>query len=72
MYPNWKEIEAIVTPKLELVWDNTLTADQAVKTFLPPAQAKLDALNSPPKHPALNWGAGVAALLAVAGGWYFG
>ncbi|MBC8134695.1 MAG: extracellular solute-binding protein, partial [Fibrella sp.] len=71
LYPNWKEIEAIITPKLELVWNKSMTAEQAVKAFLPPAQAKLNELNSPPKRTPLNWGVGVAGLLVVATGLVF-
>lgn len=68
IHANWSEIEGIVNPKLELVWNGTATPEQAVKAFLPAAQAKLDALNNPPVNPNLNWPAGLAAMLAVAGG----
>ena len=63
--PKWTEVNAIVTPKLQLVWNGTLTARQAVDQFRGPAQAKLDALNHPPFHPALNWGYGAAAMLLL-------
>ena len=61
--PKWSEVSALVAPKLQLVWNGTLTAKQAVGQFLPPAQAKLDELNHPPYHPPLNWAAGLAAML---------
>ena len=70
--PAWPEVSAIVNPKLQLVWNGTLTAQQAVDAFQGPAQAKLDALNHPPFHPALNWGwGGLAMVLVVFGlvGW---
>ena len=63
--PKWTELSAIITPKLQLVWNGTLTADQAVAQFMPPAQAKLDELNHPLFHPKLNWGLGAAAMLVV-------
>jgi len=66
LYPGWTEVTTIINPKLELVWNNTLTPQQAVDTFLPPAQAKLDQLNNPPQYPQLNWGAGLVGLLAAA------
>lgn len=63
--PKWTEVSAIVTPKLQLVWNGTLTAQQAVDQFMPPAQAKLDELNHPPYHPRLNWVWGLAAMLGL-------
>ncbi len=63
--PKWTEVNAIITPKLQLVWNGTITAQQAVGQFMPPAQAKLDELNHPPFHPRLNWGAGIAAMLLL-------
>ncbi|BDI31624.1 hypothetical protein CCAX7_36750 [Capsulimonas corticalis] len=63
--PSWPEITSIITPKLELVWNGTLTAQQAVDLFMPPAQAKLDQINHPPYHPTLNWGAGFGAMLVI-------
>ena len=68
MNKNWKEITAIINPKLELVWNGTLTPEQAVAAFLPPAQAKLDLLNHPVAYPKLNWGIGLIAMLAALGG----
>lgn len=70
--PVWPEITAIINPKLQLVWNGTLNAQQAVDAFQGPAQAKLDSLNHPPYHPALNWGwGGLAMALLVLGliGW---
>ena len=70
--PYWPEVAAIINPKLQLVWNGTLNAQQAVNEFEGPAQAKLDALNHPPYHPRLNWGwGGLAMALLVAGlvGW---
>ena len=63
--PKWIELSAIITPKLQLVWNGTLTAAEAVRQFQPPAQAKLDALNHPPYHPRLNWGLGVVGMISV-------
>lgn len=63
--PKWIELSAIITPKLQLVWNGTLTADEAVKQLQPPAQAKLDELNHPLFHPRLNWGLGVVAMVLV-------
>ena len=63
--PSWPEITSIITPKLELVWNGTLTAQQAVNLFMPPAQAKLDEINRPPYHPTLNWGAGFGGMLVI-------
>ena len=68
MNANWKEITALVNPKLELVWNGTLTPEQAVQAFLPQAQAKLDQINHPVVYPPLNWGGGFLALLLVVGG----
>ncbi len=70
--PGWPEVAAIVNPKLQLVWNGTLTAQQAVDEFEAPAQAKLDSLNHPPYHPRLNWGWGglaMALLVLVLAGW---
>lgn len=63
--PKWTEVSAIITPKLQLVWNGTATAQQAVQQFLGPAQAKLDALNHPPPYPRLNWAGGAAGMLLV-------
>jgi ABC-type sugar transport system permease subunit/ABC-type glycerol-3-phosphate transport system substrate-binding protein len=63
--PNWSEINSIINPKLELVWNGTLTAQQAVDQFMGPAQAKLDEINNPPHHPNLNWGAGLGGMLLI-------
>ena len=63
--PKWIELSAIITPKLQLVWNGTLTANEAVKQLMPPAQAKLDELNHPPFHPRLNWGLGVVAMALI-------
>jgi ABC-type sugar transport system permease subunit/ABC-type glycerol-3-phosphate transport system substrate-binding protein len=63
--PNWTELSAIITPKLQLVWNGTETGKQAVNQFLGPAQAKLDELNHPLFHPRLNWGGGAAGMLLV-------
>ncbi len=68
MSTNWKEITALINPKLELVWSSTLTPAQAVRAFLPPAQAKLDLLNHPVAYPRLNWSIGLVAMLAALGG----
>ncbi len=68
MNSGWKEITAIITPKLELVWNGTLTPTQAVDAFMPPAQAKLDLLNHPVAYPRLNWGVGLLAMFAALGG----
>ncbi len=72
MSPTWTQVSAIVTPKLQLVWNGTLTAQQAVNAFMGPAQANLDAQNHPAYHPRLNWGLGGAAMLLLVlllGGW---
>jgi len=61
----WTEISAIVNPKLELVWNSTLTAQQAVDQLMGPAQAKLDELNDPPHYPKLNWWAGLIGMVVV-------
>jgi multiple sugar transport system permease protein len=66
--PNWTEVTTIINPKLELIWNGTLTPEQAVQAFLPQAQAKLDELNHPVVHPPLNWYAGLAAMVAVIAG----
>lgn len=66
IWPDWTQITNIVNPKLQLVWNNQLTAQQAINQFLPPAQAKLDLLNHPAYHPPLNWGLGSLGLLAIA------
>jgi multiple sugar transport system permease protein len=66
--PGYKEVDAIVNPKLDLIWNGTLTPEQAVAAFLPEAQAKLDSLNHPPRYPVLNWPAGLAALALAVGG----
>ena len=60
--PNWDQVYALINPKLQLVWSDTITAQQAVDAFSAPAQAKLDSLNHPAYHPKLNWGAGVASM----------
>jgi multiple sugar transport system permease protein len=64
--PNWKEIDAIVNPKLDLIWNGTLSPTEAVKSFLPQAQAKLDEVNHPPAHPPLNWLTGALLLSLIA------
>lgn len=66
IHANWAQIEGIINPKLELVWNGTATPEKAVRAFLPQAQAKLDELNNPPLHPRLNWLAGLAGMLAIA------
>jgi len=62
LYPDWNQISNLVTPKLQLVWSGTISAQQAVNEFFGPAQAKLDELNHPAFHPNLNW---YLAFLAV-------
>lgn len=64
----WPEINAIINPKLELVWNNTMTADKAVASFMPVAQQKLDQLNHPKVYPILNWGSGLIFMLMVVAG----
>jgi multiple sugar transport system permease protein len=64
----YKEVDALVNPKLDLIWNGTLAPEPAVRAFLPAAQAKLDQLNHPPDHPPLNWGAGFLAMLGVLAG----
>jgi multiple sugar transport system permease protein len=66
IHANWAQIEGIINPKLELVWNGSATPQKAVQAFLPQAQAKLDELNNPPRHPGLNWLAGLAGMLAIA------
>lgn len=63
--PGWNEISAIVNPKLQLVWNNSMSAAGAIDAFVGPAQQKLDELNRPAYHPPLNWGEGGAAMLLV-------
>jgi len=63
--PDWPQVSQIIEPKLQLVWNDTLSAQQAVDEFLGPAQRKLDDLNHPPYHPKLNWWIGLAGMLAV-------
>ena len=65
MSPNWPEVNNLINPKLELVWNGTLTPEQAVGQFMGPAQARLDELNHPPVHPPLNWGAGALGMVAI-------
>jgi multiple sugar transport system permease protein len=60
--PFWSEIDAIINPRLELVWNGRMKPEEAVRAFLPQAQAKLDALNNPPVYPDLNWPAGLGAV----------
>jgi ABC-type sugar transport system permease subunit len=63
--PDWPQVSALIDPKLQLVWNNTLTPEQAIDAFAGPAQAKLDELNHPPDHPRLNWLAGAAVILLI-------
>jgi multiple sugar transport system permease protein len=63
--PDWPQVNQIIEPKLQLVWNGTLTAQQAVDEFYGPAQRKLDELNHPPYHPLLNWWLGLLGLVLV-------
>lgn len=65
MYPEWSQVEALIDPKLQLVWNHSETAQQAVDQFYGPAQAKLDQLNHPPYQPPLNWRSAIAVMLLV-------
>ncbi|HEX5322494.1 MAG TPA: extracellular solute-binding protein, partial [Capsulimonadaceae bacterium] len=66
LYPNWDQISTkYINPKLQLVWNKTLTAQQAVDQIMPPAQALLDQLNHPAYHPKLNWSAAIAFMVLV-------
>jgi ABC-type sugar transport system permease subunit/ABC-type glycerol-3-phosphate transport system substrate-binding protein len=67
LYYQWTQIfDQIVDPKLQLVWNGTLTAQEAVDQFLGPAQKKLDDLNHPSDYPKLDWRLGFLAMLAAA------
>jgi multiple sugar transport system permease protein len=68
IHASWSQVEGIINPKLELVWNGSITPEKAVEAFLPKAQAMLDSLNNPPAHSNLNWPLGLAGLLAVTGG----
>jgi multiple sugar transport system permease protein len=66
LYPEWDQINTkFINPKLQLVWNNTLTAQQAVDQFVPPAQQLLDELNHPVDHPKLNWSAAISFMALI-------
>jgi len=63
--PNWNEVNAIINPKVQLIWAHTLTAHQAFGACIGQAQAKLDSLNHPAYHPPFDWKAGAVSMLLV-------
>jgi ABC-type sugar transport system permease subunit/ABC-type glycerol-3-phosphate transport system substrate-binding protein len=64
--PLWPQIASeVINPKEQLIWNDTLTAQQAVDEFQPAAQAMLDSLNHPPHRPNLNWWSALAAMVCV-------
>jgi multiple sugar transport system permease protein len=65
--PLWPQINTeIINPKEQLVWNDSLTAQQAIDQFEPKAQEMLDQLNHPPYYPKLNWWGTLAFMIAVA------
>ncbi len=62
----WDQINTqVITPKLQLMYDNTINAQQAVNLIQPAAQSILDEYNHPTYHPPLNWGWAVVAMIAL-------
>ena len=65
--PIWDEIYTeILQPKEQLVWNGTLTAQQAISAMLPEAQQRLNEYNNPPPYPKLNWTHAIVAMIGIA------
>jgi ABC-type sugar transport system permease subunit/ABC-type glycerol-3-phosphate transport system substrate-binding protein len=65
MDPDWDQVKEIIDAKLQLVWSDAMTPQEAINDIMTEGQAKLDTINHPAYHPLLNWWYALAAVFVI-------